>query len=249
MQYRYQLWLAQWFRHGNLSYGYKQAKRITNTRWVNVILDNGAFEGTLVPTDQLVDMICDLKPGVAVLPDLPGEYWMASWEVSMKALKQLEQRRYKGKVMICPQGRSKEEVCMFIDHCIRALDPKKTILGLGLCYKHWTEDKTDEGARVRMLNDIPPVICHNWRIHMLGGRLRYGSGTCQDLTNFIAVTGLDSFKPTQAAYGLQYLCAADARMEQSNVQGSKLLGCVWEYAAQYYINIFSGTQKASWRDS
>lgn len=39
-----------------------------------VILDNGAYEGDLVSSQEYADMIRELKPSVYVLPDVPGQF-------------------------------------------------------------------------------------------------------------------------------------------------------------------------------
>lgn len=241
-QYPYQLWLAQWFQDLEmfktpLSDFALAAKQVTALRTHRIILDNGAFEGVLVPTEKLVRIIMQLKPQIAVLPDIPNEYWMASWKCSMDAAAQLEKEGYKGEFMVCPQGRNPKEVCEFVQTCAESLDPKRYILGLGLCYKHWG---TSEKARTQMLNIVWDMLPSSWRVHMLGARLPYGEQAWQwpFMQRGPDLVGMDSFKPTQEVYK-ECWAKENARNDYHPVQDEDVLSSVYHYAQQYDINIFA----------
>lgn len=72
------------------------------------ILDNGAFEGELVSTSDLLGIIEELKPDEVVAPDIIGDK-NATLSVANEFMNALDPEKVDFKVQFCPQGKCLSE--------------------------------------------------------------------------------------------------------------------------------------------
>jgi hypothetical protein len=68
-----------------------------------VLLDNGAYEGSLVAPERLLELTKDLEPTVVVLPDSPGNF-ITTKEMSLKFLEMLYKYGVKVEKMMVLHG-------------------------------------------------------------------------------------------------------------------------------------------------
>ncbi|MEO0158054.1 MAG: hypothetical protein ABIM59_04915 [candidate division WOR-3 bacterium] len=103
-KYRSHMVLPQLWEDSIYRSFYKEARE----RGDFVVLDNGAYEGTLLPLRELCRVAADLRPTVIVLPDVLGDYQKTE-ELSRKALPKLS--KY-APCMQVVQGRDLTEVTL-----------------------------------------------------------------------------------------------------------------------------------------
>ncbi len=165
----------------------------------DVILDNGAYESSIVTNTVLEEIIIDLEPPCVVLPDLVDQNAWDSFNASITFYRHFQDTYpelwARTRWMLVPQGTSKDNV---ID-VYRGILSNPTLyqgitLGVGLAYKMWN-GSDDEHGRKQMWDEINALPgAQDAEFHILGARwnpTRYYS--CPN------VVGLDTMKPCRCA--------------------------------------------------
>jgi hypothetical protein len=177
----------------------------------HIILDNGAYESSMVTDSELFDLAEQIRPDAMVLPDLPGESSEASFERSMMFLRDeryaqlgkkytLQGTVYRAPVpIICPQGKDTDDALAFAKH-MEGLS-ERLVIGMGLVYKNWLEKGEiahNEDARRQMLWEYRRTSLVGWPWHLLGARW---DGLRDLLKLFPDLVGVDTYKPCRLALG------------------------------------------------
>ena len=194
-RYKYHLWLA----HILIQYEERLefAVHLKERCNLQVILDNGAYEGCLLETERYLEVCRKLKPWCIVAPDLVGEDAAKSLALSRTFYDRVIAEKIAEKVMIVPQGRTRKEVVETFNLLARQDLPDNIILGIGKCYELWGKD---ELARTNMFDEIRQGSgFENQKYHILGA---HGWKPTTYYSKFSNVIGIDSVKPCRCAQGV-----------------------------------------------
>lgn len=184
------------------------AKELCMRRGHYVILDNGAHEGQLVGDDDYIDVIREIMPHVAVMPDLIGEHSAASRDRSLEfATRMFSAFGSKVKGMFAGQGSSPEDVINGYEWAYQNLDPSWFAIGFGQSYLQFerpADGFVDEMARSALLlrlRDRLGFKTPEHTGHILGARWVPDSNTSGLVDSYagLNICGLDTIKPCKCA--------------------------------------------------
>lgn len=195
-EYPRHLWLAQVLLRYPERVTFAKTLMIDNE--LEVILDNGAYEGVIIHPDKYLELAIALNPWCVVLPDLVNVDYKKSRERCMSFYHRLtDENGFMGRVMYVPQGQSKAQVLEDFSWAIQYLPPERFTIGLGKCYQFWGKD---ENARIEMFRNIcarspSQQKFINTKFHMLGARKIPTEYFAQQIN----IIGIDSLKPIRCA--------------------------------------------------
>lgn len=169
-------------------------------KWFS-IMDTGIYEGEPVPDDVYLDLVGRIQPTYVILPDLPDEDGATSLDYSLEMGIKIALKTPHSKFIVCPQGRTIDEVLKAATDITRRCSPDKIVLGMGLARRRWEEpinDSTSEAGRLAMMKAISriPGLTY-FATHILGARWTTERMNYRRL--FPKVVGVDSFKPAAMA--------------------------------------------------
>ena len=192
-------------------YRYRAKVKWLQERGYKIIMDNGAYEGAQMDFDRYMLACMQARPSVIVLPDFPNSPLTDTRTVSIAFMLKAEQvlahsKHWRPKFMYCPHGDSQISVLDHFDWTYKYMDSAKVIVGIGLQYKLWEDEKqTREAARVKMLeaiwhNSDTEMSAREFEHHILGARWE-PTLAFYDMTSTQSIIGLDSAKPMSCAIG------------------------------------------------
>lgn len=178
-------------------------KEMAQSSQHHLIMDNGAHEGIDIDLDTYKLILSEVKPDVAVLPDLVGRPSQESFELSLRFRDWIEKYLPHTNYMFAAQGQDKESILNSYQRALNEFEPSKCIIGFGQAYLTWeTEQCKQEEARRDLIQDLLAQnnmrYMERFRYHILGGRwapMKVTSLSARRNHTGLPITGIDSVKP------------------------------------------------------
>lgn len=204
----------------------------------HVILDNGAFEGQLVPDEQYLNIIKLTKPTAVVLPDIVGASNIDSRKRSLLfALRLLSTDLNNNmQLMYIPQGLDEAQIMSEYQWALAYFDPARYIIGFGLSYRRFARSEQDrlwnENARENLVLRVSGLPGFSqFRFHIFGARWE----PTRTYAAMPEIIGIDSIKPCTCAYHHRWPLDLHERPEDIP---RDLTDAVSDGAWRYYLALF-----------
>ncbi len=151
-----------------------------------VVLDNGANEGTAVPTEDLVRVATDLQCQEIVMPDV-----LADKDATIRRVREFVRTVHIGtKKMAVLQGKNYAELRWCVSHF--ADIPEVTVIGIP---RHIISTVNKPSIRIDLANEIENVHPKRFEIHFLGTNPQWLREVCAATKYAGHVRSVDSSLP------------------------------------------------------